>query len=157
MQSPAGYEDHVGFVHPRETDTGGPSGLPQAEIAPFVEKLQLFHRFVAFRFGCSFDCTGADGQAPAAFYPTVEEFIGEGGSFTHPRAPAAPGGKPWAPSALPPLTLAPGAAARYILLLGMEERDGAIDRLFVRYDTAAKVDAALASALRGGFPVQHKR
>ena len=29
---------------------------------------------------------GADGQAPAAFYPTVEEFIGEGGSFTHPRA-----------------------------------------------------------------------
>ena len=56
----------------------------------------------------------ADGQAPAAFYPTVEEFIGEGGSFTHPRAvlenrtpacrraPAAPGGRPWAPSALPP-------------------------------------------------------
>ena len=28
----------------------------------------------------------ADGQAPTAFYPTVEEFIGEGGSFTHPRA-----------------------------------------------------------------------
>ena len=58
---------------------------------------------------------------------------------------------------MPPLTLAAGAAARYILLLGMEERDGAIDRLFVRHDTVAKVDAALASALRGGFPVQHKR
>ena len=168
MQSPAGYEDHVGFVHPRETDTGGPSGLPQAEIAPFVEKLQLFHRFVAFRFGCSFDCTGADGQAPAAFYPTVEEFIGEGGSFTHPRAvlenyPGVPAGacragrEAMGAFRFAPLTLAPGASARYILLLGVEESDEAIDRLFVRYDTAAKVDAALASALRGGFPVQHKR
>lgn len=30
-------------------------------------------------------CTG-DGQAPKSFYPTVEDFIGEGGTYTHPRA-----------------------------------------------------------------------
>ena len=42
----------------------------------------------------------------------------------------------------------PGASARYILLLGVEESDEAIDRLFVRYDTAAKVDAALAETRR---------
>ena len=27
-----------------------------------------------------------NGQKPEAFYPTVEEFIGEGGTFTRPRA-----------------------------------------------------------------------
>lgn len=102
---------------------------------------------------------GADGQAPAAFYPTVEEFIGEGGSFTHPRAvlenrPGVPAGA-WRAGReamgafrFAPLTLAPGASARYILLLGVEESDEAIDRLFTRYDTAAKVDAALAETRR---------
>ena len=30
-------------------------------------------------------CTGSGG-APEAFYPTVEEWIGEGGAYTHPRA-----------------------------------------------------------------------
>ena len=102
---------------------------------------------------------GADGQAPAAFYPTVEEFIGEGGSFTHPRAvlenyPGVPAGacragrEAMGAFRFAPLTLAPGASARYILLLGVEESDEAIDRLFVRYDTAAKVDAALAETRR---------
>ena len=72
---------------------------------------------------------GADGQAPAAFYPTVEEFIGEGGSFTHPRAvlenyPGVPAGacragrEAMGAFRFAPLTLAPGASARYILLLG---------------------------------------
>ena len=102
---------------------------------------------------------GADAQAPAAFYPTVEEFIGEGGSFTHPRAvlenyPGVPAGacragrEAMGAFRFAPLTLAPGASARYILLLGVEESDEAIDRLFVRYDTAAKVDAALAETRR---------
>ena len=102
---------------------------------------------------------GADGQAPAAFYPTVEEFIGEGGSFTHPRAvlenyPGVPAGacragrEAMGAFRFAPLTLDPGASARYILLLGVEESDEAIDRLFVRYDTAAKVDNALAETRR---------
>lgn len=102
---------------------------------------------------------GAGGQSPEAFYPTVEEFIGEGGSFTHPRAvlenyPGVPAGacragrEAMGAFRFAPLTLAPGASARYILLLGVEESDEAIDRLFVRYDTAAKVDAALAETRR---------
>ncbi len=102
---------------------------------------------------------GADGQAPAAFYPTVEEFIGEGGSFTHPRAvlenyPGVPAGtcragrEAMGAFRFAPLTLAPGASARYILLLGVEESDEAIDRLFARYDSAAKVDNALAETRR---------
>lgn len=102
---------------------------------------------------------GADGQAPAAFYPTVEEFIGEGGSFTHPRAvlenyPGVPAGacragrEAMGAFRFAPLTLAPGASARYILLLGVEESDDAVPRLFARYDSAAKVDNALAETRR---------
>lgn len=102
---------------------------------------------------------GAGGQSPEAFYPTVEEFIGEGGSFTHPRAvlenhPGVPAGacragrEAMGAFRFAPLTLAPGASARYILLLGVEESDEAIDRLFARYDSAAKVDAALAETRR---------
>ena len=36
---------------------------------------------IYYVYGC-----GGSGQAPESFYPTVEEFLGEGGSYTHPRA-----------------------------------------------------------------------
>ena len=32
-----------------------------------------------------YGCSGA-GEAPESFFPTVEEFLGEGGTYTHPRA-----------------------------------------------------------------------
>lgn len=102
---------------------------------------------------------GAGGQSPEAFYPTVEEFIGEGGSFTHPRAvyqayPGVPVGSSRAGREamgafrFATLELASGASARFVLLLGVEDSDDAVTRLFARYDSTAKVDNALAETRR---------
>ena len=78
-------------------------------------------------------CTGA-GSAPAAFYPTVEAFLGEGGTFTHPRAvyegyPGCPahtsaaGKEAMGAFRFEPISLAPGGRADYIVLLGTEESE----------------------------------
>ena len=102
---------------------------------------------------------GAGGQSPEAFYPTVEEFIGEGGNFTHPRAvcqayPGVPAGtcragrEAMGAFRFATLGLAPGASARFVLLLGVEDSDDDVTRLFARYDSAAKVDKALAETRR---------
>lgn len=102
---------------------------------------------------------GAGGQSPEAFFPTVEEFIGEGGSFTHPRAvcqayPGVPAGscragrEAMGAFRFATLELAPGASARFVLLLGVEDSDDDVTRLFARYDSAAKVDNALAETRR---------
>ncbi len=96
------------------------------------------------------------GQAPERFYPTVEDFIGEGGSFTHPRAvheeyPGYPA--PWEGGGTEAMgafrfetvTLAPGEQAEYILLLGTEAKDNKenISRIFQAYNTPAKATKAL--------------
>ena len=75
-------------------------------------------------------CTGSGG-APEAFYPTVEEWIGEGGAYTHPRAvyEGRPGRSAGCEAAgreaiggfrFAPVTLEPGQRAEYVLLLGAE-------------------------------------
>lgn len=96
------------------------------------------------------------GQTPKRFYPTVEDFIGEGGSFTHPRAvyeqypgiPApgqAAGQEAMGAFQFETVTLPPGGQAEYILLLGTETTDSQenISRIFQSYNTPAKVAKAL--------------
>lgn len=98
-------------------------------------------------------CTGS-GAAPSAFYPTVESFIGEGGSFIHPLAvygqlPGTPG--PWEGAGkeamgafrFAPLSLAPGKSAEYILLLGAEDSRAEIQRIFQSCCTSAQALAIL--------------
>lgn len=101
--------------------------------------------------------TGNDGQGnpPESFYPTVEDFIGEGGSFIHPRAvyELLPGYPPGSSAAgkeamgafrFETIFLAPGETADYILLLGVENEEKAIDSISRQYDTADKVIKALS-------------
>ena len=101
-------------------------------------------------------CTGSGG-APEAFYPTVEEWIGEGGAYTHPRAlyEGRPGRSAGCEAAgreamgafrFPTVTLEPGQRAEYILLLGAETSEEAVLETFRAYDTTAKVKEALAVA-----------
>ena len=98
-------------------------------------------------------CTGA-GSAPAAFYPTVEAFLGEGGTFTRPRAvyegyPGCPaqtsaaGKEAMGAFRFEPISLAPGGRADYIVLLGTEESEERISRIFEKYNTSEKVLHAL--------------
>lgn len=98
-------------------------------------------------------CTGTGG-APERFYPTVEEFIGEGGTYTHPRTlydmdngvPAfstAEGKEAMGAFRFPKVVLKPGQKAEYILLAGVAESEEEIDRLTKAYKTAKQVRLAL--------------
>lgn len=95
-----------------------------------------------------------EGENPVAFYPTVDAFLGEGGSFTHPGAvfrglPGIPAGEEAAGREamggirFAEVTLAPGAQAEYIVLLGITEENGDIQRISSQYGTSEKVSQAL--------------
>lgn len=95
-----------------------------------------------------------DGCAPEAFYPTVESFIGEGGTFTHPRAvyESCPGEPAFYQTAgreamgafrFAPVLLAPGESADYIVLMGVENSREEIQNLVDRYHTGRQIQKAL--------------
>ncbi len=96
-----------------------------------------------------------DGKTPAAFFPTTESFIGEGGSYTTPRAVVenAPGvpsgtcidGKEAAGGLkFEEITLAPGEHASYTILMGATGNAEDITEIISGYRTADKTEAALA-------------
>lgn len=96
----------------------------------------------------------ADGRCPACFYPTVESFLGEGGSYTHPRAVyendhgvpagyAIDGREAMGAFRFPKVTIAPGEKAEYLVLLGVEESEADMDAVRTAYDSGEKVLAAL--------------
>lgn len=94
------------------------------------------------------------GENPVSFYPTVDSFLGEGGTFTHPEAvyrnregvPAgteiagkeAVGGIRFAQ-----ITLQPGETAEYVISMGIAEGEEEADRLALQYDSASKAKQAL--------------
>ncbi len=97
--------------------------------------------------------TGA-GEAPESFYPTVEGFLGEGGSFTHPAAvcrnlPGAPAGaridgrEAMGGLRFPEVTLRPGEAAECVVLLGVAKREEDVARVVERYGSSERARAAL--------------
>ena len=98
-------------------------------------------------------CTGSS-QTPESFYPTVEDFIGEGGTYTHPRAvyethPGVPashraaGKEAMGAFRFQKVTLAPGEKADYIVLLGTEESEETIAQLLEKYNSSDKINIAL--------------
>ena len=95
-----------------------------------------------------------DGGAPAGFYPTVQEFLGEGGTFLRPRAvyegrEARPAGvqidgrEAMGAIRFQPVTLGPGETAVYLVLLGVTEDAGELDRVLTAYGTEERAQAAL--------------
>ena len=97
----------------------------------------------------------AKGQGPEGFFPTVEEYIGEGGTFTHPRAvvekrPGVPsfsvaeGREAMGAFCFQNITLLPGDQAAYIILLGVEEEENRIEEICQKYNTEKKTADALA-------------
>ena len=103
---------------------------------------------------------GPDGCKPAGFYPTVEDWLGEGGTFLRPRAlverrpGAAPGVRAEGREAMgafrfPDLVLEAGAEAHYVLLLGVEESEDAVRQVQAKYDSWDRVQAAWESVRDG--------
>lgn len=116
----------------------------------FDEKGHRPNRHIYYVMGCT-----GNGNMPRSFYPTVEDFIGEGGSFSRPRAvyeqyPGYPapvhtaGKEAMGAFRFETITLAPGEKADYILLIGVEDSEKAILNLFEKYNTADKVKKALS-------------
>ncbi|MDD6305750.1 MAG: cellobiose phosphorylase [Clostridiales bacterium] len=94
-----------------------------------------------------------EGEKPEAFYPTVESFIGEGGSYTNPRAinEAAEGiesgiceeGKEaFGGIRFQDVSLKPGEHVTYTILLGATENEQEISEIIKKLDTAEKVREA---------------
>lgn len=95
-----------------------------------------------------------NGEKPMGFYPTVQSLIGEGGTFTHPRAiyedlPFVEEGQDFAGTeavgglVFAPVTLSPGTAFSYIVMAGIEEKQEAIGEKILRFGTEEKVLSAL--------------
>lgn len=84
------------------------------------------------------------------YYPTVEDFIGEGGTYTHPRTvyegykgvPAhslAAGKEAMGAFCFSSFTLAPGEKTDFILLSGIADSKEEIENIFEKYNTSDKV------------------
>lgn len=95
-----------------------------------------------------------NGEKPVDFYPTVDSYIGEGGSYTHPRAVLCNENGVLAGSNLEgkeavggirfsEITLKPGECASYTLILGAAESGDEIEKAVAEYRTSEKVEYAL--------------
>ncbi len=98
--------------------------------------------------------SGGDGKAPESFYPTVDSFIGEGGTFLRPRAvyegregvlsgAGADGREAMGGLRFQPVTLGPGQTADYVVLLGIAEDEDEIERVLAALGTVRQAEAAL--------------
>lgn len=94
------------------------------------------------------------GEKPDSFYPTVEEFIGEGGSFTNPRAirdekngvkafEKREGKEAFGGICFDKITLKPGQKETYTILIGVAKDIKEIEEAVKVYDYKEKVDEAL--------------
>lgn len=95
-----------------------------------------------------------DGRYPASFYPTSEDYLGEGGSYTRPRAilenrkGVAAGIEIHGKEAVGGLRfetipLEPGEHMSYTILLGVLENSDEITSIVKAYDTQEKVEETL--------------
>lgn len=124
------------------------NGVLVCPTMSFDEKGHRTNRHIYYVLGAA-----GDGSNPKGFYPTVEDFIGEGGTFTHPRAvyeqyPGYPactvraGKEAMGAFRFEKVTLAPGEKADYILLLGVEDNEDSICAVFEKYNTIEKAKKA---------------
>lgn len=95
-----------------------------------------------------------DGKAPEAFYPSVEQFLGEGGSYDCPGAvygayqgvtegSTVDGYEAMGAMRFERTTLKPGESAVYILLAGLFEEQKELEQCLSRYAGAKSAEKAL--------------
>ena len=129
----------------------GDNGVMVRPTMSFDERGHRPNHKIYYVWGC-----GPDGQKPEGFYPTVEDFLGEGGTYLHPRAVLE--GRPGAAAGctaegreamgafrFPAVTLAPGQKAEYVLLLGVEDSEADIATVWEKYGGQEKALDALES------------
>lgn len=141
------HRNVTSMLHRIDTDENGVLVCPTMS---FDEKGHRLNNQIYYVMGST-----GDGRSPESFYPTVEDFLGEGGTFTRPRAvyeqyPGIPAQKSAAGKEamgafrFHTLSLAPGQSADYIVLLGTETDKEKIHEIFQKYNSSDKVTAAFA-------------
>ncbi len=96
-----------------------------------------------------------DGKKPVSFFPIAEDFIGEGGSYTNPRAIREKkdgveagqnfeGKEALGGIRFETITLQPGERADYIVIIGASEQASKLYKIVQAYDSTQKVEQALA-------------
>lgn len=141
------HRNVTSLLHRIETRENGVLVCPTMS---FDEKGHRTNKHIYYVLGAA-----GDGKTPESFFPTVEDFIGEGGTFTHPRAvyeqyPGCSvrtdkaGKEAMGAFRFEKITLAPGEKTDYILLLGVEDNENDISAVFQKYNTVEKVEKALA-------------
>ena len=95
-----------------------------------------------------------NGREPVSFYPTVDAFIGEGGTFTHPEAVyrnregMPPGVETAGKEAVggirfAQITLKPEETAEYVILMGIAGQEEETGEIIARYASSVKAEQAL--------------
>jgi Cellobiose phosphorylase len=95
-----------------------------------------------------------DGERPESFFPTAEAFLGEGGSFTRPRAlcekragvgagTEIAGKEAMGGLVFPEIRLKAGESAEYIVLMGIADSADEIDSVRENFKTSAQIRRAL--------------
>ena len=113
-----------------------PDGISVCPTMSFDERGHRPNHKIYYVYGYS-----SLGEQPESFYPTVEDFLGEGGSYTHPRAvyesyPGMPSGSYTAGKEamgafrFPQVTLAPLEKVQYVILLGVAESEEEIRNVY---------------------------
>lgn len=116
----------------------------------FDEKGHRRNRYTYFVMGMA-----ENNEKPAAFYPTVDAFIGEGGTFTHPKAvymdeQGVPAGYETAGREavggirFNTVELRRDQTAEYIIFMGITEDTETVDRIISEYGSSEKVEQALS-------------
>lgn len=129
--------------------TTRPDGVVVAPTLSFDERGHQLNQMKYFVLGV----TGND-KRPESFYPVAEEYLGEGGSYTRPRAiienrPGVPAGvqingkEAVGGLRFSKTTLAPGEHVSYTILLGATEHEEKIDGLTDAFNLENKVEASL--------------
>lgn len=124
-------------------------GVTVKPTMSFDEKGHRRNHLTYFAAGAS-----GTGEKPVSFYPTVDSFIGEGGSFTHPAAiygnkegmPAKTeiGGKEaMGGIRFGQITLEADETAEYVIIIGITEQEEEIDNTVLKYASSSKVEQAL--------------
>lgn len=96
-----------------------------------------------------------EGEMPESFFPTTESFIGEGGSYTNPRAIredwagvgtgfAAEGKEAMGGIAFAKRNLLPKQPVRYTIFIGATENESEIDKIVKKYSSFRAVDEEFA-------------
>lgn len=128
--------------------TTGKYGVRVKPTLSFDERGHQENHMIYYVYGVN-----GEGTAPESFFPTVESFIGEGGSFTAPRAvlenrqgvpigTKADGKEAMGGLKFAPVSLAKGEEVVYLIFLGAAEKEDEIDEVIHTYGTEVLAEKA---------------